>query len=141
MRPGLACASFVNVIVGNDCPGKVVIAENRSQRRYPSTRRRNIRLDASIFARAAAGEIRDHIDAIAVNKEIGTIVVRGGCRDYVLGHGWAADRLRRGSGIAGRKLQNIGLVSGREAVCVADEFIKFCRADVIAALRIVAPTV
>src|SRR5207244_3869303 len=92
-------------------------------------------------ARAAASKICNHVNAISVNEEVRPIVVRRRSGDHVLGNGWAADSLRGWSSVARRKLQNVGLVSGRESICVAHQFVKFRGTDVVAALRIIAPTI
>ena len=72
VRAGHARAAHINVIIVNRRPGdgRFVRRGGRCRRGNPSSRRDQIRLDASVLARAAAGKIRHRVRAVGV-KPVG----------------------------------------------------------------------
>ena len=146
VRAGLAGAAHVEVIVRNQPPGVVVVGIDRTQRGDPGARGDHVRFDASVFARAAAGEIRHGVRAFGVDGEfldgqVAAVAVAGAGGDDILGHRRAADGAGPGAGVAGGEFQDVGLVAGAQDVGVADQGVEFHRAQVVAALGVVPPTV
>ena len=93
VRPSLAGAALVLVSRRNGAPGIRVTGRLRLKRSDPCAGRHDIRFDAAILARAAAGEIRHRIRPISVNDEIDAIALGGSGSDDVLGDRRTADRL------------------------------------------------
>ncbi len=141
MRPGLARAALIHVVLGNFAPGVVVVGIHRTQRRDPRPGRSQVGLDATVFAGAATGEVRHRVRAIAVNEQVGPVVLRSASRNDVLGDSRTADGLRTRAGVARGEFQDVRLVTGRERICVPHERIEFHRTDVVTSLCIVPPTV
>ena len=138
MRSRLARPALEHVAEGNVGPRKFVVAHRRTQRGNPRARRGHIRLDASILARPAAGEICHHLLARVVDEIVEAVVLRCARGDDVLGHGGTADGLRPRTSVTRREFQNIRRA---QSIRVAHQRIKLRRADVVATLRVIAPTV
>ena len=136
----LARAAHVQIILVDRQPGVPVLAKRRTQRGNPGPRRHHVRFDPPVFARAATGEISHRVRSGDVIEEIDPIVLRSAHGNDVLGHRRAADGLRAG-GVACGEHQNIGLVSHAFRIGVAHQLVEHHRADVIPALRVIAPTV
>jgi hypothetical protein len=143
VRPGLTRAALIHVVVGNLAPGVVVIGIDGTQRGNPSAGRGHVGLDAPIFARAATGKIRHRIRAIAVDEEVGATVLRGSGGDDIFGDSRTANGLFAGTGVAGGEFEYVWLITGRKRIAdgIANQCVKFHRAKIVTALRVVAPTV
>ena len=141
VRARLARAALVLVEIVDAGPRVLVRRRFGLQRRDPGPRRRDIRLDAAVFTRPTAGKIRHRFLAIRVNKKVEPIVFGCAGGNDVLANRRAVDGLRAGTGIAGGKFQDVRLVAGCGSVRVAYQTVKFHRAQIVAALNVVAPTV
>src|SRR5438128_8253109 len=141
MRTSLAGAALVLVIFRNWRPRILVGGRGRLKRRNPRAGGDDIWLYAPVLARPAAGKVGHHFLPIRINDEFKAIIFRSPGRDHVLGDRRTADGLKPGSRISSRELEDVGLISRRVCICVADQAVKFSGTDIIAPLRVVAPTV
>ena len=137
----LAGAALVHVVGRNIRPGIVIVAEGRTQRGDPSSGCDHVWLDTPVFARTAAREIRHRFLALLVDEEVEAVVLRRARRDDVLGHCRTANGLRARPGVARGEFQNVLLIARGLGVRVAHERVELGRAYVVAALRVIAPTV
>ena len=141
MRPRLAGAALILVIHRDRQPRALVGGGAGLQRRDPRARRDDVRLDAPVLRRSAAREIRHRVLALAVDEKVEAVVLRRAGGDHVLRHGGAADGLPSRSGVAGAEFQDVRLIPRRAEIRVAHQRIELRRTDVVAPVRVVAPTV
>ena len=141
VRTRLAGAALILVVIVDGQPGVFVGRGSGLQRGDPGTWRHHVRLDPPVFTRAAARKIRQRVLAVGVNKKIRTIVLGRAGGNHVLAHGGTVDGLRAGPGVARGEFQNVRLVTRASGIGVADQLVEFRRAQVVAALNVVTPTV
>ena len=141
VRTRLARAALVLVVIVDGQPRVFVRRRLRLQRRDPSARRDHIRLEAAVFARAAARKIRHRVFPVGINEKVEPIIFRRTGGDDVFARRGAVKGLRAGTGVAGGKLKNVRLVAGRFGIGITNERIEFVGAEVITSLHVVAPTV
>src|SRR5829696_974155 len=141
MWSGLAGSSLILIAGGDWQPGEEVGCRFGLQRGNPGPRRHHIRFNAPIFTRTTAGEFSHGVRAIAINDEIKPVVFSRAGRNDVFSDRGAADALGGRPGVTGGEFQDVLLVAESEAIGIADQFIKLHRAQIIATLGIVAPTV